>query len=151
VAFGPTRASPGGSESSSAVAAGIVATHVITIRREQLEALAEPFAIQFVERAVEHLRTHFPDQQAALGDEATREAVVFGIRRAEHHGFSSDGEVFAYLALMFVFGRDFDREIAWAREALGRLGSSAERMAQLENEALLHELEGTGYRKDAHG
>ena len=118
---------------------------MITIRREQLDALAAPLAVQFVDEAVAHVAKLFPEQYAELGKEATREAVVHAIDRAEHHGLSSDGEVLTYVTLTFIFGRDFDSELSWAEAALRRRGSTVERLAHLQTEALMHESEGTGY------
>jgi hypothetical protein len=129
---------------------------MITIRREQLEALGAPFAAQFVDQAVRQIAAQFPEQYAALGERAVRAGVVHGIDRAEQHGFSSDGEVLAYLAMTFLFGHDFDSGLPWAEAVLQQRGSPAERLARLQSEALLHEAEGAGYRsslaKDAgHG
>lgn len=118
-----------------------------TIRREQMRILAAPFLEKFVHRAVEHVRAHFPAQHAALGDAGVRDAVVHAIERAEAHGLERDEHVLAYLTLVFVFGRDFDRDPAlpWASEALASGKSAAFRMSRLRALALAHQDAGRGY------
>lgn len=118
---------------------------MITIRREQLDALAAPFAARFIDRAVARVQERFPAQCAALGEAGTRDAVVLALARAEQHGFGSDEELLTYLMLMFTFGRDFDTTLEWARAALRRRGSAGERLAHLRADAMEHEDEGQGY------
>jgi hypothetical protein len=122
---------------------------MLTIRREQMRILAAPSFERFVRRGLTLVETHFGDQFASLGEAAVRDAVLYAVERAERHGLTTDQDVLSYLTLMFVFGRDFDRDprLAWASEALQAPGRSAAfRMSRLQSLALSHQHAGCGYR-----
>jgi len=122
---------------------------MLIIRREQMRALAAPSFEQFVRRGLAHVQAHFGDQFAGLGEAAVRDAVLHAVERAESYGLTTDEDVLSYLTLMFVFGRDFDRDpgLSWASEALEDPGRSAAfRMGRLKSLALSHERAGCGYR-----
>ena len=91
------------------------------IRPDQMRVLAEEAMRRFENRALKHLRTHFPDQFEALGESSVREAIRYGLDRAGSYGFEYEDEVGWYIDLMFLFGREFDRDpkIPWAADILG--------------------------------
>jgi len=97
----------------------------LEIRSAQLPALA-PATPSFRGRACEHLRRHFPEATAALGDRALSVLVDDGTRRAMHYGFVSERDVCKFLNLMFTFGRHFDQDPrqAWARPFLEAAATS---------------------------
>jgi hypothetical protein len=123
---------------------------MLTLRREQLLLLAAPQRERFIQYAVGYVAKHFPDQHAALGAESSRRAVADAIERAESYGFERDADVLAYVTLVFMFGRDFDRdpEHAWAGEVLRSPEGPDARMSRLQALALAHEESGRGYHAD---
>lgn len=84
---------------------------------------AQRFALAregFIPRGVAHVQRLFPAACEALGRDGVREAVRYGYDRATSYGLDLERDVHRYLTVMFVFGRDFDRDPAhpWAAEAL---------------------------------
>ncbi|MDQ2899899.1 MAG: hypothetical protein M3Y07_08880 [Acidobacteriota bacterium] len=90
------------------------------IRNEQQNAFSAGAIEDFISRMIVHLNECFPEHCEALGDGKTREAVEFGIDRASAHGFIAERDVCKYIDLMFVFGRDFDKDesLRWAESSL---------------------------------
>jgi hypothetical protein len=120
---------------------------MLLIRQEQMRILTAPLFEQFVRQGIDHIHKHFADQFASLGEASVRAAVLHAVERAESHGFSRDADVLVYLTLMFVFGRDFDRDprFPWASKALAEPRKSAAfRMSRLKTLALSHQDEGRG-------
>ena len=94
---------------------------MLTIRSEQMVALAEQQRHQFDDRMVAHVRKHFRDECAALGDEAVRAQVRDGIARARNHGLASELDVARFVDVMFGLRPEFDSE-PWAAAILGDKG-----------------------------
>ena len=117
---------------------------MLKIRSAQLDALAAPFAEDFVRRACAQVEAQFPDAVTQLGADGTREAVRRAIDRADVHELTRDGDVLGFVTLTFAFGRDFDTNLPWAAAVLAKAGRSM-RMAELEAEAACHHEEATGY------
>ena len=90
----------------------------------------------FVDKMREHLSDTFPRETRELGQTALEETIWYGIGRAETHEVTSERDVCLYLGLMLVFGRDFDRELDWAREILAdrSVPRPSERMDRLQAE-----------------
>jgi hypothetical protein len=53
-----------------------------------------------------------------MSDAELLELIRHGVGRARAHGIDTERGACKLLNLMFVFGRDFDRELPWAREIL---------------------------------
>lgn len=88
---------------------------------------AQRFALAregFVPRGVAHVQRLFPAACQGLGGEGVRELVRYGYDRATGYGLDREADVLRYLTVMFVFGRDFDRDPAhpWAAEVLSSSG-----------------------------
>jgi hypothetical protein len=77
-------------------------------------------AQSFVTRMEAHLRKHFPNHCATLGDAGVREAIGSGTAKAGQYGIESERDVCKFITLMFTFGRDFDVDpkLPWASEIL---------------------------------
>ena len=121
---------------------------MLTIRREQIRAMAAPQIVRFLERACAHVAQYFPDQCAALSDSQIKDAVTHGFERADGYGLETERDLLRYLTLMFVFGREFDRDPAfpWAARILSGGGTAAEKTSRLQTEALRARGSGRGYR-----
>jgi len=106
------------------------------IKRDQMNVLRQAGLEGFVEKMREHLSDTFPRETRELGQKALEETIWYGIGRAETHEVTSERDVCLYLGLMLVFGRDFDREHAFAREILAdkSVPRPSERMDRLQAE-----------------
>ncbi len=111
----------------------------LVIRQAQLEAFAAAAEQGFERRLVKLLRQQFPDDCVDLGDDGVTEVVELGIQRAAAHGLQVEGDVCLFVAMMFLFGPEFDEDPAlpWAARVLGdaRLETSGERIDALWAEA----------------
>ena len=114
------------------------------IKREQMDVLRQAGLEGFVERMREHLSDTFPRETRELGQAALEETIWYCIARAETHEVTSERDVCLYLGLMLVFGRDFDRELPWAREILEdrSVPRPTERMDRLQAEGEARAAEG---------
>jgi len=93
---------------------------MLTIRREQMDALKQVPRKVFTDRMLLHLREYFPVDCERLGKAQTRSVIDFGIERAERHGFDACEDVCCYITLMFIFGSYFDEDpqLLWAAKVL---------------------------------
>lgn len=89
------------------------------IRREQKVAFREQALRDFEDRVVGHVERCFPERREVLGEGGVREVIRLGLERAAMHGIVAERDVCKFVDLMLVFGIDFDRRCAWAREVLG--------------------------------
>jgi hypothetical protein len=106
---------------------------MLKIRREQVQVLEEHV---FRQVATGHLRKHFPEACAELGDEALARWVDRGIAGARRHGIHGFYDIVRYLNVAICFTPDFDVHPAtpWAGEIL--------RNDELSVEDKLEQLEG---------
>jgi len=113
---------------------------MIRIGRDQGKALEAASIDSFESRMLEHLRRHFPDHAARLGETKARSVVRDGMSRSAAYGIVSERGVCTYIDLMVAFGEDFDRspKYPWAREILFGLDlkSPATRIDRLHDRAL---------------
>ena len=112
---------------------------MLTIRKEQMAVFAEAMIKDFEGRMLAHLREHFPRQYDSAGESEMREMIRYGIGRAATYDIREERDVCKYIDLMVVLGRDFDREVQWARALLiiHRLESPGYRVQRLCEEALI--------------
>ena len=105
----------------------------LVIREAQLEVFRGEAGAGFRRRVGRHLKEHFPDDCADLGEEGLREAVQHGVERAAANGLRVERDVCLYLGLMFLFGPSFDEDLSWAGQILGdeRLDTAEERINAL--------------------
>ena len=90
---------------------------MLTIRREQLLALARAREEAFERRAAAHVKAKFPGKCKELGDDAVFESVRTAMQKRAEHGFETEECILLYLELMYRRGFDFDFEPE-AREML---------------------------------
>lgn len=93
---------------------------MLTLRRDSFRAFRRAGREELLRRASAHLREHFPETCERLGPNGLRRAVRQGLGRARSYGILAERGVVKYLNLMFLFGRDFDRDpsLPWARPIL---------------------------------
>jgi hypothetical protein len=120
------------------------AAAMLTIRKEQMQALSRVTIQEFEKDMAQHLTQFFPDESAAMGDKALRAHIRHAIARAKEYGVTSERDLCKYLNLTMVYGRDFDTdpELEWMRDFLADpdVPDPGERMSRLYAESL-HRLE----------
>jgi hypothetical protein len=90
------------------------------ILQAQVDALAQRSQERFQEAARSALRERYPEKTAEMSDAELRAGIDEGMRTSRRYGIENEGDVMAYLYLMFDLGFDFDREVPWARDILSR-------------------------------
>jgi hypothetical protein len=91
---------------------------VLSLRPPQLEALDQVRLVDLEQRLRAHVCRCFPAATRGMSDAELLELIRHGVDRARAHGIDTERGACKLLNLMFVFGRDFDRELPWAREIL---------------------------------
>lgn len=93
---------------------------MLTIRNEQMAALARAVNRPFVLRLAANLREIFPAECARLGEAGVHRAIEEGIARAAAYGIDRARDVAEFVGLMFVIHPEFDTHpaFAWAGEVL---------------------------------
>jgi len=113
---------------------------MLTIRREQMEALEAAAVRDFERRMLAHLRQFFPKHLAVLGEPTLRAVIRFGVGRGSIHGFTTEHDLCLYVDLMLLLGSLFDEDpqLPWADAILHDAGipDSAERAERLYDEAM---------------
>lgn len=121
---------------------------MLKLRTEQVAALADERGAEFAGRMLTHLCRCFPAATRTMSDRDIHAAIRHGRDRAVSYGITTERGVCKYLNLMFVFGRDFDRDpgCAWAGEILGgaRIHRGLSTIALLYQEAQRHDPQARG-------
>jgi hypothetical protein len=107
---------------------------MLTIQPEQMLALSLG---AFRNWMVGHLKEFFPEQCEALAESGIREAIEYGISRANNYGIVNDCDVAQYIDVMFGFGRDCDTDpqFPWADAILNDM---TEENAPAKSDRLYH-------------
>lgn len=111
---------------------------MLTIRKEQLDALGMERRRDFEDRLMQHIAKFFPHAAVHKDREAAGEFIRLGCHRAAGYGFRSEREVCKYIDLMCAVGPNFDTDPQhrWATELLARANmDSKARMNALVNAA----------------
>lgn len=113
---------------------------MLTIRNAQMAVFSRAEIKKFEDRMVIHLKKFFPRQCEALGEAQLRETIQYGIKRAAGYGITSKPDVYKYVDLMVVLGRDFDtdRRFPWASKILRTHNSPVGKMNALRGAAKKH-------------
>jgi hypothetical protein len=83
---------------------------MLTIRAEQMERFEEAATKGFEDRMLPFLTSYFPEQSKQLGEENIRALIQYGISRSRAYGIVTEIDVGQYIALMFIFGGNFDTD-----------------------------------------
>jgi hypothetical protein len=112
---------------------------MLTIRTAQLQTLSQ---LAFERGAQGHVARYFPRHVAAMGPEATLQAVRAAHETAARLGFREEREISHFIDLSFMFGPDFHANPlhAWAAGILAdrAITDPRHRMARLYEAALGH-------------
>ncbi len=110
---------------------------MLTIRKEQEEALSQALSAVFEDQMTVHIKKHFPTHYEALGEGNCRELIRYGIELAATHGFISERDVCKFIDLMICFGVQFDTD-AKQTWAAGILADTSWKNATAKLEALFN-------------
>ena len=93
---------------------------MLTIRPEQIGVFAKSVEENLECRLVIHVSRVLPRVYAQMGEQAVRENVRRGMRRAATYGIESEYEVCRFVDLLFLLAADFDtdEQLAWASAIL---------------------------------
>ena len=83
---------------------------MFVVRAKQLRTLSHAVMEIFVDRVARHANTHYPERCAALGEQAVRTWIHYGIDRAAGYGIAAERDVCRYVNLMFELGPRFDQD-----------------------------------------
>ncbi len=117
---------------------------MITVRREQFDALAQSGEESFESRLVLFLREQFPDS-AAEDDTLFLQTIRQQIARARSFGFQTERQLATWLVSAWALGIDFDSRFPAAQGVLSSpLVTVDEKAAWLESwtRAMFESLEG---------
>ncbi len=85
------------------------------IHEHQVPALA---LAAIIDKLALECQQALPRHCEALGTAGVRLALADGIEAAQGHGVDFEDGWRAYIRLMFLFDREFDQRLPWARESL---------------------------------
>lgn len=93
---------------------------MLSIRKEQMQALRKVARGRFVNEMMMHLRRQFPEQTMELSGDDLRALVEEGMNQADEYDVELRNDIRRYLECMVVHGRDFDtnEETGWAGRIL---------------------------------
>jgi hypothetical protein len=93
---------------------------MLTIRREQLEALRKVDVKRFEREMMQHLRSRFRPQVSTLSDDELENLIQNAVVRAASHDVTLEGDVRRFLECVAIYGIDFDvnPQHAWAGKIL---------------------------------
>lgn len=93
---------------------------MLTIRREQVDALGDAMLREFERAMIVHIRTWFPAHYRVLQDDGARAMVRNAHAKATLYGMATKRAVALYLNATLMLGAHFDTDpmYAWAAEIL---------------------------------
>lgn len=117
----------------------------MVIRREQMEALAQPGRIRFTREMEPEVRQVWVEETADLSSEAVQRRIAAVAAVADRHGLTDRHDVSRYVHLAFAFERGDLDQAPWAAAILADTEIPAPiRMDQLWHEARARLAAGTG-------
>jgi len=117
---------------------------MLIIRNEQMDVLSEYMVEQFVNEALLHLRTSFPEQIKDVPDTDLRSMIYTGINNAGEYNITIEEDVLRYLEFMITYGADFDinPDTSWADEILNKEDARGTEKIQLIDKYIESNLKG---------
>ena len=111
--------------------AGATSTHLFVPTEDQIALLGKMQRDSIHEELIEELRELHPARFEGEGEARMQELVKYGARRPQRYGIRTQPDVTRYIKLMVRLGRDFDIELPWAAQLLGRRLPPAEKLNRL--------------------
>ena len=93
---------------------------MLNIRNDQIGMLSERMVSNFVNRALLHIRAHFPDRVLNQTDEQLRREIGDAIKRAGEFNFSTERQIMCFIDVEVILGRYFydDPRYLWMKAVL---------------------------------
>ena len=86
---------------------------MLKVRESQVETLRLVAYRGFRERALAHVRKHFPNHSRVAGNAALEATVDHNLARGADHGMRTERTALLYLTTAMMLGSGFDR---WSRK-----------------------------------
>lgn len=83
---------------------------MLKIRKEQFDQYLQSNEQQFIQTILDFVRQDNPELIEGLPEHVLSEMVANGIERARSHGFRSDEDLMAFVAVMFEISPNFDEQ-----------------------------------------
>lgn len=83
---------------------------MLTIRQDQVDAFRQNALRNFEEKIILELKELFPHFTQKLGESGLRDVVKHGILKARRYGIVRRCDVGRYIAIMLMFGPNFDQK-----------------------------------------
>src|SRR5689334_19056010 len=116
---------------------------MLTIRKEQMKALAAYMQQAFEDRVLKQMATEYPQQFKLISaeepsDSKARAVVRDGVARAAGYGITAEADVERYIALMFAVDPQFETwpKMKWAVAILNDAGISGNGRMELIHQQL---------------
>jgi hypothetical protein len=121
---------------------------MLTIRDQQMRALAAARMTDFTRRMISHLTSAFPEWSRDLGPGELAAFVRHGVERAARYGFATELDVARYLHIMQALGDRFDESpgYRWAASLLSQNIPASDKMSRL-RDAADYEIEARRIRR----
>ena len=93
---------------------------MLTIRKEQTEAMRRPLVEQRIVDLVAHVKQDFPEETRGQSDEELYDRIEETLKRAERYDITSDRDVYKYVNISMIYGIDFNEqdETDWTADYL---------------------------------
>lgn len=119
---------------------------MLDLSEAQVEALRAAARRSFRERAVAHVREHFPNHARVAGAAALEATVDHNLARAAEYGLRTQRRALLYLTTAMMLGSDFDRSPAfpWVGGLLNAPEPAGDRAYALAQAALAHQRQIAG-------
>ena len=93
---------------------------MLTIREEQMEALAEVQQERFLKEVLAFAEETWPEELQSLGEDGVREMAADAIDRCRAFGIETEYHVLRFINIMFALGEDFDdgEDYPWSVDIL---------------------------------
>jgi hypothetical protein len=93
---------------------------MLTIRKEQMDALSDHMEEDFINRTVAHLKEFWPEKCEEMGEEALCESIRAAMDIAREFGIINEYDMARYIDLIYEFDWPADEQpdTPWAEEIL---------------------------------
>jgi hypothetical protein len=101
---------------------------MIVIRREQMQGFHEAGERKFIDEAIRLMRELWPNKCASFSEMELIDLIQNRVAEAHLYGISDDQQIFRYLNILFMLGKEFpnEKDHPWAMEVLNSNDLSSE-------------------------
>ena len=107
------------------------ADNQLVLSEQQMTKLKDQEQNPFAEDVYAEMQKLHPDRAALLGEAGLKKLIEYGCKRPQRYGIQTEEGIRGYVSLMVQMGRDFDVNLPWAAEILGRRLPEADKLTRL--------------------